>query len=214
MSKLLSFLLISVFMVGFSCASPSLKEEDKMPQITLQLLDEGVIQFQEIDDLKTIINQAYLKGEEGICLPDMQRTNNTELVELIKAQSLIGLWVNDKLQGCVRVSQSPYDEPPKAAMFGMLVVKDDPSLRGKGYGSLLVSEAEHWARKNGYQKMILEFLMPKKFVHGHKMRLLNWYTDIGYEFSRSVEFHAPEVLLPHLRSPENHDFAIYVKELK
>ena len=24
----------------------------------------------------------------------------------------------------------------------------------------------------------------------------------------------PEILLPHLSSPENHDFAIYVKELK
>lgn len=176
--------------------------------IEASLIKPSEIRPEEIAALTRLVNAAYHKGEEGICLPDVERTSANEMIEMIQRGELIGLRIDSAWKGCVRVCLSPYDDTKKSALFCMLAVEDKPQYRGQGYGTLLVQFAETWAKNRGYTHMMLELLKPLNWAQSHKERLESWYIKRGYKHIDTPPFLHLERLFP-----QEYAFKIFQKPL-
>jgi GNAT superfamily N-acetyltransferase len=159
------------------------------------IIKPSEIRLEEIAALARLVNAAYHKGEEGICLPNVERTSENAITQMIQRDELIGLRVGRSWKGCVHVGSSPYDSANKSALFGMLAVAGGSQYRGHGYGTLLVQSAEILAKKRGYVRMMLELLKPLNWKQAHKERLENWYIKRGYLHIDTPPFHRPEILM-------------------
>jgi GNAT superfamily N-acetyltransferase len=174
----------------------------KIPELTIiSTLDPP-----ELERLVTLVNYAYVEGEKGICRPDLQRVSLEKMRQIIEKNELIILRINNIPQGCIQVSPSVYNKD--AGMFGMLAVAQEPEFRKKGFGTLLVNEAEGWAKSQGYRFMDLELLKATDFIHAHKDRLQSWYEKRGYVYQYSQQFTSEELLMI-----KNYDFKIFRKLL-
>ncbi len=174
------------------------------------LIKPSEIWSEEVVALADLVNAAYRKGEEGICLPSIERTSENAITQMIQQNELIGLRIGHSWKGCVHVGLSPYDDTHKSALFSMLAVADDPQYRGQGYGTLLVQSAEILAKKRGYICMTLELLKPLNWKQSHKERLESWYIKRGYIHTDTPPFNRPEILM--LQEHE-HIFKIFKKNL-
>jgi len=70
-----------------------------------------------------------------------------------------------------------------------------PDAAGAGIGKALIGAAEEWARKAGYEEMLLEILKPTARVHEYKAFLTTWYTRLGYKVTADEPF---EKMFPDL----------------
>lgn len=205
MLRILIILLVTI------CHGKALSEErgfENAPEARTSLIQLSEIKSEEIEALATLVNQAYLQGEEGICLPEMKRTSPEEMRTFIERGELIGLKISHIWRGCIHVSLSPYDKSGKSGLFGMLAIANEAQFRSKGYGTLLVQAAEEWARQQNYTQMMLELLQPTDWVQSHKKRLEDWYINRGYKPRLIETFPHPSVLLPG-----NYEFKIFSKDL-
>lgn len=155
-----------------------------------------------------LINAAYLKGEAGMWRDDLPRTYPAEIVQLVNDQQLIVAEQQGAIVGTVSVKPVCRSN---AAMFGMLAVAEQHT--NKGIGNLLVTAAEHWARKNAMRHMQLELLAPRTWEHPAKEVLARWYSKLGYVPKANRSFHDlyPEPAT-YLTAPC--DFTLWEKELK
>gem|GEM_PF-3101507 len=109
------------------------------------------IKQEEIVTLVKLINVAYRRGEEGIILPNTERTSEKAITEMIQRDQLIGLRIDSSWKGCVHVGLSPYGHTNKSALLGMLTVRDESRYRAKGYGTMLMQSAKTLAKNRGYR---------------------------------------------------------------
>ncbi|CAE8606048.1 unnamed protein product, partial [Polarella glacialis] len=100
-------------------------------------------------------------------------------------------------------------EPPELEV-GMLAVAAE--LRGQGFGSRLMREAEGHARKLGFPALRLELLTPKDWKHEQKVKLDIWYRRLGFVPTAVGDFGAE---FPHLRGllTTEVNFTVYQKQL-
>lgn len=164
-------------------------------EVSVSLIKIPEISAQEVVELVKLVNDAYLVGEAGICMPTMERTSTEAMTRMIQQGELIGLRIGGVYRGCIHVSLSPYDGAKKSGIFGMLAVANDPRYRGQGFGSILVDAAERWAKEKGFTAMNLELLKPLDWNQIHKDRLESWYTKRGYLHIKSRIFPHPEILI-------------------
>jgi GNAT superfamily N-acetyltransferase len=143
-----------------------------------------------------LINGVYAVAEEGMWNHGATRTAAAEITELAEADQIFVAQSEDRIVGCVRVTQ----RAGRVAEFGMLAA--DPQLRGVGIGRALVQFAENRAADTGNHIMALEVIQPRNFSLPSKKFLTGWYTRMGY---RPVRIDAPAdvhpALTPQLKVP-------------
>lgn len=124
---------------------------------TVQDLDDK--KLQELCDL---INSVYFVTESVLIDPKIPRTTIQELKEIISKNELILAELNGVIIGCVKIKLID----KKTLMFGMLVAH--PEHRSQGIGKKLILFVENFAQSQGYQKVCLELLTPKNWIHSQK----------------------------------------------
>jgi len=153
-----------------------------------------------------LVNRVYADAEKGIWREGAERTDPSELADVVRAGELAVARLSGDVVGAVRVRRLDTGE----GEFGMLVAS--PEHRGIGLGRGLVEFAEEWARGQGLSTMQLELLVPTEWTHPVKQFLHEWYTRIGYAPVRGGDFAEDyPALEPLLATPC--DFVIYHKRL-
>lgn len=132
-------------------------------------LDENQVGF-----LVQMINAVYLISEADLWKTEHQRITVPKLVEIIKKRELLLAMKDDVICGCIHL------EPMDAAQHKFKMLVANPEYKRMGIGAVLVSFAEHEARKKGVSIMQLELLVPTDFELLDKVFLKDWYTRIGY----------------------------------
>lgn len=201
--------------VQASASSPKPKDNPiyAKKQVTVEIApvsaadDSGLV-----EKLTHIINSVYGETEGGIFGEGYQRTNVEEVAQIIRARELgvAYLRTTPKLErkavGCIRI----WKLSGTHGELGMMAA--DPSLRGTGMGTEMVSFAEEHCRKMGLSTMQLDLLSPQAFEHPFKKRLLEWYTRLGYKVVKEASF---ADFYPHiaslLRIPA--DYKVFEKSL-
>ncbi len=133
----------------------------------VKIISHGTKQYQEMLDLR----YNMLRKPLGL------NFNNEEL-EREKNDILIGLYEDDKLEGCCLLTQV---EAGVVKLRQMAVIN---GLQGKGMGRTLMNFAENIARDKGY----------KKIVMNARKNAVGFYEKLGYKVV-SNEF--IEVTIPH-----------------
>lgn len=154
-----------------------------------------------VEKLSSLINRVYDDAEAGMWKFKSSRVNEEELQSILLSKSLILALIEDKIIGCVQISE--FDS--HSGHFGMLVT--DFTYRGFGIGSGLVKAAEDWARDKGYSQMTFGLLTPKHWSQPHKEYLKRWYTRLGYTPQKGQPFHRCEELATEC------DYTLWAKPL-
>ena len=133
-----------------------------------------------LQELTSLINTAYSVGEKGLFIDTDEkpflRHLESEVLGLVESgKLLVALEQDRKLVGCIKAERTS-DE---FGSLGCLAVAE--SYQGQGKASLLFKAAEDHLKNSGCVNSRLELLTPTNWVSDHKVRLLNWYTKLGYE---------------------------------
>ena len=119
----------------------------------------------------------------------MDRTDETEIADAVRAGQMLVARVAGRLAGCAR-TRALDDDVSDVGLIGV-----DPDAWGAGAGRALVDTAEELARSRGATTMRLELLVPRTGTHPDKERLRHWYTRRGYTVARTGPVRG---LLPHV----------------
>jgi GNAT superfamily N-acetyltransferase len=159
-----------------------------------------------VGHLTRLVNDIYAIAEKGLWQDDATRTTDSEMVELIGAEEIAVVAMNDTVVGSIRV----HDVADDASEFGLLVVA--PEQRGTGLGRTLVDYAEERSRARGLRAMQLELLVPRGWEHPNKEFLKGWYGRRGY---RVIETRGFDDAYPHLAPmlATECDLLVYEKRL-
>lgn len=133
-------------------------------------------------DLIEMINNVYKTSEKEFWKEGYYRIREEEYLNLVRQRELYVLLEDEEKMGCVRLEEL---EPMKAS-FSMLTCH--PDHRQKGIGKFLVDFAHIQAKSNGCRRMQLQLLQPTDWVHDEKVFLLNWYKQLGYEETETLDF--------------------------
>ena len=121
---------------------------------------------------------------------ESNRTSPEDMKNMIEKDEVI-LLVNEQdgsVGGSVNIvlNYKPEKYSDGRAYFGMLVVKD--SLRGMGYGKMLVKAVEDRAREHGAQTIMIMIFHPDPNHHEDKQKtfLFEWYAKLKYERSETI----------------------------
>jgi predicted N-acetyltransferase YhbS len=138
--------------------------------------------------LRTIVNDAYGRGEAGLWRDGAERISDAGLGGLVAAGELAAAREDGRVVGCVRVTSLD----ARTAELGLLAVA--PERSGAGVGQALMDFAHDLARARGHTTMRLLLLVPREGSHGFKDRLESWYVRQGYRVVGSQDFaaYAPE----------------------
>jgi GNAT superfamily N-acetyltransferase len=131
--------------------------------------DESVVA-----ELVGLINRAYARGEKGLWRGSVDRTDEAEIAEAVRAGQMLVARAGGRIAGCLRTRA--VDE--STADVGLIGV--DPDGWGGGTGRALMDAAEDLARSRGLATMRLELLVPRAGTHPDKERLREWYARRGY----------------------------------
>jgi GNAT superfamily N-acetyltransferase len=136
-----------------------------------------------------LVNDAYAVAGEGLWANGVRRTTAEQIALFTRARQVAVARVGGRIIGCVRVQQLAGG----IGEFGMLAV--DPSFRGMGVAREMVRFAEQVARKERYDVMQLEVLVPCNRLHSFTKFLTGWYTRIGYKPARTaaIEEYYPDL---------------------
>lgn len=156
----------------------------------------------QLADLAQMINEIYTESEKGLFNPGLlNRTSASELQTMILQNELMILSIDGQIKGCAQV----VIVESRILKFGMLTI--DNSLRGQGYGKIMINAIEDYAKQQGYSLMQLELLTPKTWVQSHKEFLRQWYMRLGFFQDRALAFDKKEILATEC------DFYLYQKGL-
>ena len=156
----------------------------------------------KLQELCDLINSVYFVTESALIDPKIPRTTIQELKDIISKNELTLAELNGAMIGCVKIKLID----KKTLMFGMLVAH--PEYRSQGIGKKLILFVENFAQSQGYQKVCLELLTPKNWIHSQKEFLKSWYVRLGYVRQNAVAFDKEE----HLITPC--ELTLYSKDLK
>ena len=156
--------------------------------LSLLTVVSSMIQIGTLDtlnDVTTIINDAYRIGETGILVdsPDrpFSRVTEEEVQQMIATKGILTLLIDEKVVGCIKVQV--VDDG--VAEWGCLAV--ERSCQGKGYGAMLVHAVEqHIQSVMNCQMAQLVLLAPSSWKHSHKERLRDWYQRLGYVLAKGT----------------------------
>ena len=140
-----------------------------------------------VAELVSLINHAYARGEAGLWRGHVDRTDEAEIAEAVRAGQMLVARAGGRIAGCLRTRA--LDET--TADVGLIGV----AAWGGGTGRALVGAAEDLARSRGIGTMRLELLVPRTGTHPDKERLREWYTRRGYAVVRRIPM---EEYLPHV----------------
>jgi GNAT superfamily N-acetyltransferase len=158
-------------------------------------------------ELVSLINRAYALGEAGLWRDSVDRTDEAEIAEAVRAGQMLVARAGDRIAGCLRTR--PLDlELSDVGLIGV-----DPGAWGGGTGRALIDAAEDLARSRGSHTMRLELLVPRTGAHPDKERLREWYTRRGYAVVDRVPM---EDYLPHVAPllSEPGDILLFEKPLR
>lgn len=159
-----------------------------MQSIEIEILSRNA-DFDTIEHITNIVNRVYAKSEKGLWLNGALRTTVEEVKEFVRREEIAVARIMNQIVGCIRICQIDKE----TGEFGMLAVAEE--YQGNGIGRKLIHYAEEKFRKEQYQKIQLELLVPKKGNHPAKVILEKWYTRIGY---RPVHTDSIESLIPKM----------------
>jgi GNAT superfamily N-acetyltransferase len=146
--------------------------------------DESVV-----PELVSLINRAYARGEAGLWRGNVDRTDEAEIAEAVRAGHMLIATVGGHITGCLRTRSID------AGVSDVGLIGVNPDGWGGGTGRALVSTAEDHARARGAVTMRLELLVPRTGTHPDKDRLREWYTRRGYTVTDRIPM---EDYLPHV----------------
>ena len=147
--------------------------------------DDGLV----VPELVRLINRAYAKGEAGLWRDAVDRTDEAEIADAIRAGHMLVATAGGRIAGCLRTRAGD----ASTSEVGLIGV--DPDGWGGGTGRALVDAAEDRARSRGATTMRLELLVPRTGTHPDKERLREWYARRGYAVVGRVPM---EEYLPHV----------------
>lgn len=136
---------------------------------------------EEILELQTIINIAYLNSEKEFWKEGFQRISYEELQKLIQTKHIFVAYAHQTIVGCVKVEKEATN-----VTFSMLCVKED--FRGARIASKLLDAIEQWAKNHHAKSISLELLKPKHYQHPDKEKLTQWYAKLGYQKVQFANF--------------------------
>jgi GNAT superfamily N-acetyltransferase len=159
-----------------------------------------------VPELVSLINRAYARGEAGLWRGSVDRTDEAEIAEAVRAGYMLVARDGGRIAGCLRTRALD----SATADVGLIGV--DPGAWGSGTGRALVDAAEDLARSRGIGTMRLELLVPRTGTHPDKERLREWYARRGYSVVRTVPFedYVPQAA-PLLSAPG--DILLFEKRL-
>lgn len=164
---------------------------DARPTFSLVLPSDGIEK-----ELTSIINEAYAETEGAeFWKSDVTRTSVSEVKQFIAAKRFYKLMASEdggSLVGCITLTRHSETD----IELGMLAVSR--AGLGRGYGSLLMQEAEREARDRCQaSKAQLSLLIPvdETATPTFKTRLKVWYERMGYVKSKTLTL---EESYPHL----------------
>jgi len=141
---------------------------------------EGAVllrQWSQLDPLEPIcelINSVYSKAEVKIWRPNKKRiTRNEFVLKQKKVQTLLA-YVGKALAGTIYLTIQG-----NMLRFELLAVS--PYFRGRGIGSLLVTEVEKISSELKVVGIKFELLVPVSWQHLDKERVINWYKNRSYK---------------------------------
>lgn len=145
--------------------------------------DDGLVEA-----LRSVVNDAYGRGEAGLWRDGAERISDEGLRALVASGELAAAREDGRVVGCVRVTSAD----PRTAELGLLAVA--PERGGAGVGRALMDFAHDLARARGHTTMRLLLLVPRDGSHDFKDRLESWYGRQGYRIVGSQGFaeYAPE----------------------
>ena len=146
--------------------------------------DEAVV-----PELVSLINRAYARGEAGLWRSGVDRTDEAEIAEAVRAGHMLVAVVGGRIAGCLRTRALD------AGVSEVGLIGVDPDGWGGGTGRALVAAAEDRARTRGSASMRLELLVPRTGTHPDKERLREWYIRRGYTVVDRIPM---EDYLPHV----------------
>ena len=140
-------------------------------------------------ELASLINRAYAKGEAGLWRGTVDRTDEAEIAEAIRAGQMLVATAGDRIVGCLR-TRALDATTSDAGLIGV-----DTAAWGAGAGRALLDTAEARARSRGATTMRLELFVPRIGTHPEKERLRHWYSRRGYAIARRIplEDYLPDV---------------------
>lgn len=130
----------------------------------------------------SMANQVYYDSERDFWKEGYYRIDEKEFTQHIDNEWLYIGEIDSEIVGCVLMK--PVDETTTS--FSMLICH--PNHRKKGIGKTLVNHVIDIANKSGYQKMQIEILSPMHWIHKEKEFLKIWYTSIGFNLLKEVNF--------------------------
>ncbi len=130
----------------------------------------------------SMANQVYYDSERDFWKEGYYRIDEKEFTQHIDNEWLYIGEIDSEIVGCVLMK--PVDETTTS--FSMLICH--PNHRKKGIGKTLVNHVIDIANKAGYHKMQIEILSPMHWIHKEKEFLKSWYTSIGFNLLKEVNF--------------------------
>ena len=133
-------------------------------------------------NLISMVNHVYFSSEKDFWKEGYYRISEEDFKNYMQMKWLYILEEKQEVLGCVLFKQ----KKQKTSSFSMLVCH--PKHRKKGVGKSLVNYITQKALNDKNEIMQLELLSPKNWVHEEKKFLKEWYTKIGYELKKEVDF--------------------------
>ncbi|KAG5951129.1 hypothetical protein E4U53_003731 [Claviceps sorghi] len=159
---------------------------------------------QSVTCLARIVNDAYAEVEADIFLADYRRTNEEEIVRLVREGRLAIAYLAADDKPTSHAADSTSRETwaaPRGTPIGCVVVKQlsarlgnfgmlalESKHRGRGLGRALIGFAENHCRDLGCTTMQMELLVPTSFAHTVKLRMQDWYQRLGYRIVKLGSF--------------------------
>ena len=132
--------------------------------------------------LISLANQVYYQSEKDFWKEGYYRLNEQEFNHHIANNKLFVGEIENEIVGCVLMKKVD----SKTSSFSMLICH--PNHRKKGIGKALVKHVVQEAKKNNKTKMQLEILSPLNWVHSEKEFLKHWYSSLGFNLVKEVDF--------------------------
>lgn len=136
----------------------------------------------EIDQLYTILLDAYSITEDIIWGPNYARISKDEFKQRIASNTGFGCRLNEEWVGSVFIHR----RSNLILSFGILSASF--SHKGKGIGKALISAVESYAVNNNFQLIQIEVLRPIENNTAFKIWLGNWYQQLGYKKTVEMSF--------------------------
>ena len=155
--------------------------------MSLLKIDTGFLNIENCSDAKVsrivdLINEVYDEAEKDLWKIEGSRINKEVLQKMIQERTILVSSIENEIIGVVSVSEIT------SAIAGFSMLSTHKAHQGKGIGRTLINAVEEWAKGEKYAIMQLELLIPKTHKNASKEMLTNWYTQLGYQKTKTEPF--------------------------